>query len=234
MNSRESFNRWTEECNPVLTVHSPAVEQTPRPGWLKTTNLNWVQNRDRQDSGVSEENWSPCYCQQQHWQIYDALPTLKLTNIFSTLYLKEWSFWSHICCEAQVIWTVVIWLKVVWAFMCHWPCNACWSWLMVMVKCVHVYRWGQTGLLTLCGGEALVQSKDLWSVLRPSSCWTCLGLPSSCRAWLLPLSATDMLHIKSGILLLQLSLIHLYNSLQISFPSTLTLPPFLFNYFSPV
>lgn len=49
-----------------------------------------------------------------------------------------------------------------------------------------------------CGGEAPAQPPDLWLGLCPSSCWTCLKLPSSRRAWPPPLSANDMLHIKSA------------------------------------
>lgn len=43
-------------------------------------------------------------------------------------------FRSHVYCEARVIWAVVIWQEVVWAFMCRWARKPRWSWRMAMLS----------------------------------------------------------------------------------------------------
>lgn len=72
MNSRESFSRWTEECNSLFTGQ---LWNRPRGPDDSKLDLHWVRNRDRQDSWVSQR--TPCCCRQHHWHISDALPTLR-------------------------------------------------------------------------------------------------------------------------------------------------------------
>lgn len=189
--------------------------------WIAERHLTGEQRNATWCSLFTAQLWS------RPWAPEDSKPHTWTSPTCSSdpgpfLVLHPWQsdFFFSLLCEAQVMWAVClsvhVWLSQVG--------------LMEQVngrgKYVHVYWWGGTGLLTLgteVGGEASVQSEDLWSVLCPSSCWACLRLPSSCRAWLLPLSTPDILHIKSAIPLLQLSLIHLCNLLQISFPSAFTL-----------